>query len=136
VFEVRPGSSAPTLTAPVQERYDAAIADGLVPQRRWASPRTWRGPSWPWARADFDYSTGLVVDVGGGLHDAEALSPWSMSRNTCYDDDRGRGHPDVRRAWPAANYFLLANGLIQAAVQHAPHRRRHAARTALMDPTG
>jgi hypothetical protein len=36
-----------------------------------------------------------------------------------YDDDPGRGHPDVRTRLAGVNYFLLGNGLIQAAVQHA-----------------
>ena len=55
------------MTAPVQERYDALIADGLVPQRRWGEPEDVARAVVALARGDFDYSTGLVVDVGGGL---------------------------------------------------------------------
>ena len=67
VFEVRPGIVRTDMTAPVQERYDAAIADGLVPQRRWGEPEDVARAVVALARGDFDYSTGLVVDVGGGL---------------------------------------------------------------------
>ena len=67
VFEVRPGIIRTDMTAPVRERYDAAIADGLVPQRRWGEPEDVARAVVALARGDFDYSTGLVVDVGGGL---------------------------------------------------------------------
>ena len=36
-----------------------------------------------------------------------------------YDDDPGQGHADVRTRLAGVNYYLLGNGLIQAAVQHA-----------------
>ena len=67
MFEVRPGIISTDMTAPVRERYDAAIADGLVPQRRWGEPEDVARAVVALARGDFDYSTGLVVDVGGGL---------------------------------------------------------------------
>jgi NAD(P)-dependent dehydrogenase (short-subunit alcohol dehydrogenase family) len=67
VFEVRPGIIRTDMTAPVHERYDAAIAGGLVPQRRWGEPADVARAVAALARGDFDYSTGLVVDVGGGL---------------------------------------------------------------------
>jgi NAD(P)-dependent dehydrogenase (short-subunit alcohol dehydrogenase family) len=67
VFEVRPGIIHTDMTAPVHERYDALIADGLVPQRRWGEPEDVARAVVALARGDFDYSTGLVVDVGGGL---------------------------------------------------------------------
>jgi 3-oxoacyl-[acyl-carrier protein] reductase len=67
VFEVRPGIIHTDMTAPVHERYDALIADGLVPQRRWGEPEDVARAVAALARGDFDYSTGLVVNVGGGL---------------------------------------------------------------------
>jgi len=67
VFEVRPGIIRTDMTAPVHERYDALIAGGLVPQRRWGEPEDVARAVVAIARGDFDYSTGLVVDVGGGL---------------------------------------------------------------------
>jgi 3-oxoacyl-[acyl-carrier protein] reductase len=68
VFEVRPGIIRTDMTAPVQDRYDTAIADGLVPQRRWGEPEDVARVVSALARGDFDYSTGTVIDVGGGLH--------------------------------------------------------------------
>ena len=67
VFEVRPGIIRTDMTAPVHERYDAEIAAGLVPQRRWGEPGDVARAVAALARGEFDYSTGLVVDVGGGL---------------------------------------------------------------------
>jgi NAD(P)-dependent dehydrogenase (short-subunit alcohol dehydrogenase family) len=68
VFEVRPGIIRTDMTAPVHERYDVAIAGGLVPQRRWGEPEDVARAVAGLARGDFDYSTGLVVDVGGGVN--------------------------------------------------------------------
>ena len=67
VFEVRPGIIRTDMTAPVQARYDDAIAGGLVPQRRWGEPEDVARAVVALARGDFDYSTGLVIDVGGGM---------------------------------------------------------------------
>ena len=67
VFEVRPGIIHTDMTEPVRARYDEAIAGGLVPQRRWGEPDDVARAVVALARGDFDYSTGLVVDVGGGL---------------------------------------------------------------------
>ena len=67
VFEVRPGIIHTDMTEPVRARYDEAIAGGLVPQRRWGEPEDVARAVVALARGDFDYSTGLVVDVGGGL---------------------------------------------------------------------
>ena len=68
VFEVRPGIIRTRMTAPVQDRYDAAIAGGLVPQRRWGEPEDVARVVCALARGGFDYATGTIVDVGGGLH--------------------------------------------------------------------
>jgi hypothetical protein len=51
-----------------------------------------------------------------------------------YDDDPGRGHPDVRTRLAGAQYFLLGNGLIQAAVQHAPRGEGTPLGLLIMDP--
>jgi NAD(P)-dependent dehydrogenase (short-subunit alcohol dehydrogenase family) len=55
------------MTAPVQARYDSAIAAGLVPQRRWGEPDDVARAVVALANGAFDYSTGLIVDVGGGM---------------------------------------------------------------------
>jgi NAD(P)-dependent dehydrogenase (short-subunit alcohol dehydrogenase family) len=67
VFEVRPGIIHTDMTAPVRDRYDAAIAGGLVPQQRWGEPEDVARVVSALARGDFDYATGLIIDVGGGL---------------------------------------------------------------------
>lgn len=68
VFEVRPGIIHTDMTAPVTARYDEAIANGLVPARRWGEPDDVAKVVVALARGDFDYATGTVIDVGGGLH--------------------------------------------------------------------
>lgn len=68
VFEVRPGLIRTDMTAPVAERYEARIAEGLVPQGRWGEPDDVARVVCALARGDFDYATGSVIDVGGGLH--------------------------------------------------------------------
>jgi 3-oxoacyl-[acyl-carrier protein] reductase len=67
VYEVRPGIIRTDMTAPVHEKYDRAIADGLVPERRWGEPEDVARAVVALARGDFGYSTGMIVDVSGGL---------------------------------------------------------------------
>jgi hypothetical protein len=51
-----------------------------------------------------------------------------------YDDDPGRGNPDVRTRLAGAAYFFLGNGLIQAAIQHAPGGEGTPLGLLVMDP--
>jgi len=67
VYEVRPGIVHTDMTAPVAEAWDTRIADGLVPQRRWGEPDDVARAVVALARGEFPYSTGMVVDVSGGL---------------------------------------------------------------------
>ena len=67
VYEVRPGIIATDMTAPVRSQYDRRIADGLVPQRRWGQPEDVGRAVAALARGEFAYSTGLVIEVGGGM---------------------------------------------------------------------
>jgi NAD(P)-dependent dehydrogenase (short-subunit alcohol dehydrogenase family) len=67
VFEVRPGIIRTAMTAAVTEKYDTLIAGGLVPERRWGEPDDVARAVVALARGDFDYSTGMIVDVSGGL---------------------------------------------------------------------
>jgi NAD(P)-dependent dehydrogenase (short-subunit alcohol dehydrogenase family) len=67
VYEVRPGIIATDMTAPVQARYDALIADGLVPEGRWGQPEDVGRVVAALVRGDAPYSTGSVVTVDGGL---------------------------------------------------------------------
>jgi NAD(P)-dependent dehydrogenase (short-subunit alcohol dehydrogenase family) len=67
VYEVRPGIIATDMTAVVKEIYDARIADGLVPERRWGQPEDVGRAVAALLRGDVPYATGTVVHVDGGL---------------------------------------------------------------------
>ncbi len=67
VLEVRPGIIETDMTAPAREAYDRAIAEGLVPLRRWGRPEDVARVVCAFARGDLDYSTGAAIEVGGGL---------------------------------------------------------------------
>jgi NAD(P)-dependent dehydrogenase (short-subunit alcohol dehydrogenase family) len=67
VFEVRPGIIRTDMTAAAKETYDRRIADGLVPQGRWGTPEDVARVVEALVSGAFDYSTGTIVDVGGGL---------------------------------------------------------------------
>ena len=49
------------------DRYEAAIAEGLVPARRWGRPEDIAQTILPLARGDFAFATGAVIPVDGGL---------------------------------------------------------------------
>jgi 3-oxoacyl-[acyl-carrier protein] reductase len=67
VYEVRPGIIETDMTAPVKEKYDALISGGLLPQRRWGLPEDVGRAVASLVRGDFAYSTGMVVEVSGGM---------------------------------------------------------------------
>jgi len=67
VFEVRPGVVATDMTEAAKDRYDALLAEGLAPQRRWGRPEDVGRTVAALARGDFPYSTGAVIMVDGGL---------------------------------------------------------------------
>lgn len=67
VFDLRPGIIATPMTAGVRDRYDARIADGLVPAGRWGQPGDVARAVVALARGDFAFSTGAVIPVDGGL---------------------------------------------------------------------
>jgi NAD(P)-dependent dehydrogenase (short-subunit alcohol dehydrogenase family) len=68
VYEVRPGIIATDMTAGVRELYDGRIADGLTPTRRWGFPRDVGRAVSSLASGMFEFSTGQVFHVDGGLH--------------------------------------------------------------------
>jgi len=68
VYEVRPGIIRSDMTGPVQDKYDALIADSdLLIQKRWGEPEDVGRAVASLARGDFPYSTGQIVHVDGGL---------------------------------------------------------------------
>jgi len=52
----------------VKGKYDALIADGLVPQKRWGSPEDVGLAVKAICRGDFPFSTGDVIYLDGGFH--------------------------------------------------------------------
>ena len=67
VYEVRPGVIKTDMTAGVTEKYDKLIAGGLNIQPRWGFPDDIGKAVAALARGDFQFSTGQVVMVDGGL---------------------------------------------------------------------
>jgi 3-oxoacyl-[acyl-carrier protein] reductase len=68
VYEIRPGIVASDMTGPVKERYDALIAGGLTPIRRWGQPEDVGRAVLAIATDLLPFSTGQVIDVDGGFH--------------------------------------------------------------------
>ncbi len=68
VFEVCPGVIASDMTAPVQEKYEKLIAEGLSPIRRWGTPEDVGKAVAAIALDHFPFSTGEVINVDGGFH--------------------------------------------------------------------
>ncbi len=67
VYEVRPGIMLTDMTSGVKEKYDALIAEGLVPQKRWGTPEDAGCAVRALLDGYFPYSTGAVLDVDGGF---------------------------------------------------------------------
>ncbi len=67
VFEVQPGIIATDMTAAVKGKYDDLIAGGLLPQARWGTPEDIGRAVAALAGGAFGYSTGQVIEVGGGF---------------------------------------------------------------------
>ena len=68
VFEVRPGIIKTDMTAGVTAKYDTLIAGGLVPEGRWGLPEDIAAVCAALASGALPFSTGSVIDAGGGLH--------------------------------------------------------------------
>jgi NAD(P)-dependent dehydrogenase (short-subunit alcohol dehydrogenase family) len=68
VFEVRPGIIKTDMTAGVSAKYDALIANGLVPEGRGGLPEDIGRICAAIAAGALPFSTGSVIDAGGGLH--------------------------------------------------------------------
>jgi NAD(P)-dependent dehydrogenase (short-subunit alcohol dehydrogenase family) len=68
VFEIRPGVIETDMIAAVQGKYEALVADGLLPQPRLGTPADIAKAVRAIADGLLDYSTGQVLDVDGGFH--------------------------------------------------------------------
>jgi 3-oxoacyl-[acyl-carrier protein] reductase len=68
VYEVRPGIIATDMTGAVRAKYDALIAGGLTPIRRWGKPEDVARAVVAIARGELCFSTGETINVDGGFH--------------------------------------------------------------------
>jgi 3-oxoacyl-[acyl-carrier protein] reductase len=68
VFEVRPGIIETDMTARIKDKFDKMISDGLVPQKRWGVPTDIGKAVASLARGDWDFSTGMVFEISGGMN--------------------------------------------------------------------
>lgn len=68
VYEVRPGIIQTDMTAKMKDKYDKLISDGLIPEKRWGFPEDIGRAVASIARGDWDFSTGMVFEISGGLN--------------------------------------------------------------------
>jgi 3-oxoacyl-[acyl-carrier protein] reductase len=68
VYEICPGVIASDMTAPVKEKYDKLIAEGLTPIQRWGTPEDVGKAVAAIAQDLLPFSTGEVINVDGGFH--------------------------------------------------------------------
>jgi 3-oxoacyl-[acyl-carrier protein] reductase len=68
VFEMRPGIIQTDMTIKIKDKYDKLISEGLVPQKRWGVPDDIGKAVASLARGDWNFSTGMVFEISGGLN--------------------------------------------------------------------
>lgn len=68
VFEICPGVIRTQMTAPVREKYDKLIGEGLTPIRRWGEPQDIALAVAAIAEGHLPFSTGETINVDGGFH--------------------------------------------------------------------
>lgn len=68
VYEICPGVIASDMTAPVKEKYDRLIGEGLTPIARWGTPEDVGKAVVAIAQGLLPFSTGEVINVDGGFH--------------------------------------------------------------------
>ncbi|MEM6822077.1 MAG: 3-ketoacyl-ACP reductase [Verrucomicrobiota bacterium] len=67
-IEIRPGIMETDMTSGVKEKYDALLAEGLVPQKRWGQPSDIGKAVEAVLKGHFPFSTGDILNVDGGFH--------------------------------------------------------------------
>ena len=67
VYEIRPGVIATDMTSGVKAKYDAIIASGGIPIKRWGFPEDIGAAVAALASGAFSYTTGQVIMVDGGM---------------------------------------------------------------------
>lgn len=68
VYEVCPGVIESDMTAPVKEKYDKLIAEGLTPIHRWGKPEDVANVIGALLGDEFSFCTGERINVDGGFH--------------------------------------------------------------------
>lgn len=68
VFEVRPGIIQTDMTVKQKDKYNKLISEGLIPEKRWGFPEDIGKAVASLARGDWDFSTGMVFEISGGLN--------------------------------------------------------------------
>jgi len=68
VFEVRPGIILTDMTAPVREKYQSLIGEGLTPIRRLGRPEDVAECVLALCSGRLDFAAGQVIDADGGFH--------------------------------------------------------------------
>jgi 3-oxoacyl-[acyl-carrier protein] reductase len=68
VYEVCPGVIRSDMTAPVREKYDRLIDEGLTPIRRWGEPEDVARAVRMLVQGHLSFTTGDRINVDGGFH--------------------------------------------------------------------
>lgn len=68
VYEIRPGIIATDMTSKVKDKYDALIANGITPIKRWGYPEDIAKAVYALSLDLLPFSTGEVINVDGGFH--------------------------------------------------------------------
>jgi NAD(P)-dependent dehydrogenase (short-subunit alcohol dehydrogenase family) len=68
VYEICPGIIESDMTAPVRDKYDTLIHEGLTPIRRWGKGADVAQAVRSLASGDFPFTTGERLNVDGGFH--------------------------------------------------------------------
>ncbi len=68
VYEVCPGVIESDMTAPLKEKYDQRIAEGLSPIRRWGQPDDVAAAVAMLVSGQLSFSTGDRINIDGGFH--------------------------------------------------------------------
>lgn len=67
VYEIQPGVIRSDMTAPVTEKYDRLISEGLTLERRWGETDDVGRAVAMLVRGDLPYATGQVLKIDGGM---------------------------------------------------------------------
>lgn len=68
VYEIRPGIIKTDMTSTVTEKYDTLIEGGILPIKRWGTPKDIAGVVSVLSSPKMCYSTGDIINVDGGFH--------------------------------------------------------------------